>query len=397
MRKPLSGGRLVVTLVCVFMAVLILIGGSFGIAMAVRNSSYVMSYGNIGIDEGTATYLATYYKAIYIKRLNSGGTTVSDTEAFWGQTVINDTTLGDYLSSATEGYIKQVLAANYLFNKYTRLSSEDKLDLKLAVEEKLDYIADGSVSKFNEMTEQYGFDYDDFRRGTELLYKSWAAKTKIFGENGENMLSFTEACEEYYKSYSHVKLLFVRTEDEFVLDDKGNRVPDGDGNDSLRQLTEEEKAQRLERIEYIKGVVDSINAGKASAEMFDQLLADYDEGDRGSHAKGYYFNKNAVYTSKFAEDVSEEVVRLSGELEIGELGYVDCSFGVCFAYRIPRDRAAYTDTSEEWCFSDFFADAAVEMFQEMLDEIAEEITPRDGFYNINPVTLKPNTDFVARF
>lgn len=395
-KTKISEKKLVFIIVSVILAAIILFGAILGIAVAVRNAGYLMRYGGVGVDEGVARYLSSYYKSIYMKNLASSGIEVKDTEEFWGQIMVNETTLGDYLRYATEGYIRQVIATNYLFNRYARLSADDKRDIELAIEEKLDYLAGGSVSVFNEKAEPYGFDYDDFKEATELLYKSWSAKNKIFGKNGEYMTEFPDEVEEFYESYSHVKLIFVRTESTFVLDENGNRQPDDDGNDTLRDLTESEKAERLERIEYLKGVVAKINSGEASAEIFDQLLRDYDEGDRGSHTKGYYFNEHASYTKEFSEEF-ERVVKASYEIEIGKADYVECSVGYCFIYRIPREKGAYLDNTAGWCFSDFFSNASAEMFQKMIDEIAEKIEVKEEWSHIDPVSIPYNSEFVARF
>ena len=388
--------RLIIILVSAFLAAVLLFGAIFGIILAVKNAGYVIRYGNVGIDEGVANYLASYYKNIYMQSLSKNGAEVEDTEEFWGQIMVNDSTLGDYLRYATENYIRQVVAANYLFDRYTRLSKDDKLDIELAIEEKLEYLAGGSVKSFNEMAEKHGFDFEDFKRATEILYKSWAARAKIFGENGEYMLEFPDELEEFYKGYAHVKLLFVRTESVFELDDNGNRIPDADGNDKTRPLTDEEKSQRLAAIETLKALAAKINSGEATAADFDSALIDYDEGDRTSHAKGYYFNENATYTKSFAEEF-ERIVKASYELSIGKADYVDCSVGVCFIYRIPRAEGAYVDTSSDWCFSDFFPNASKEMFQTMIEEIAESVETREGWENIDPVAIPYNTDFIARF
>ena len=388
--------RLIVIIVSVFLAAVLLFGAIYGIVIAVINAGYVMTYGGIGVDSGVVAYLTSYYKAVYMKNLAQDGNEVEDTAEFWGQIMVNETTLGDYLKYSTENYIKQVLAVNYLFDRYATLTSDDKKDLELAVREKLDYLAGGSVSTFNEMSAEYGFDYDDFKEGSELLYKAWSAKSKMFGENGEYMLEFPDEVEEYYKSYSHVKLLFVRTESTFVLDENGDRVKGDDGNDTLRDLTDEEKAQRLESVEYLKGVIAKINSGESDGAIFDQLLRDYDEGDRDSHTKGYYFNENASYTKEFADEF-KRVVDIAYEIDIGKASYTECSVGYCFIYRIPRETGAYVDTSSDWCFSDFFPNASTEMFQKMIDEIAAEVEVRDGWSLIDPVSIPYTTDFIARF
>ena len=386
----------IIVVISAFLAFIILVGAVVGTVIAVREASYVISYKGVGIDEGTATYLTSYFKNLFMKSYAQSGNAAEDNEEFWNKKVLEDTTLGEYLRIETEKYLKEIVAANYLFDKYLKLTADEKRDIELAAEEKLDYLADNSVEKFNEMTAGYGFDYDDFKKGTELLYKFWFASEKLFGSSGENLVEFPDEIEEFYKSYSHVKLLFVRTESDFLLDENGNRVLDDAGNEATVELSAAEKADRLQTVDYIKGVVAKINAGTADVSVFDQLMRDYDGGDRDSHTKGYYFNKNASYTKSFAKEF-EKIVNLSYELEIGEIGYTDCSVGVCFIYRIPREDGAYLDTSNDWCFSDFFSNGSNEMFAKMVQEIAEDVELRDKWSNIIPSSIPYQSDYVPRF
>lgn len=388
--------KLLIAITSVFLSLLIVFGAVFGIVIAVRNARYVMSYETVGVDSGVASYLSSYYKAVFMKAIAEGGQAVDDNDEFWNQVVSEGKTVGDYLKAETEKYIKNVIGANYIFNRYAKLTAAEKEDIELAVSEKLQYSAGGSVTKFNEQTAKYGFDYDDFRVATEMLYKATAVKDKVFGENGESMMNFPELCDEYFEKYNHVKLLFVRTETEFVLDDNGNRIPDDEGNDKLIELSDAQKAEKAELVEHLMEIIDNVNAGKADAEVFDRLLKDYDEGDRTLHTKGYYFNTSSEYTREFSEEFSS-VTQLSNELVVGQMGYVDCSVGVCFIYKIPREDKAYTDTQTNWCFSDFFSLAASEALQDMLDDIREEIKPKEKWSLIDPIKIPYNTDYVARF
>jgi hypothetical protein len=101
------------------------------------------------------------------------------------------------------------------------------------------------VKEFNEIYAEHGFDFDDFKDAAELLYKEKAVKARIYGENGENMQSFPESCDEYFENYSHVKLLFIRTEDKFELDSKGNRVVDENGEDILVTIEDDDEFDKI--------------------------------------------------------------------------------------------------------------------------------------------------------
>lgn len=391
--------RVTIIVVCSVLAAIIAFGAIFGGIIAARDASYLMEYDGVGIDTGVASYLTSYFKSRYISYLNQSGVSVTDSESFWNSpSGVLDNTYGDYLEYETKDYIKQLIAANVLFDRYAKLSDSDESAIDAAVKEILDFRHGGSKSEFNAATVQYGFDYDDFCRATEMLYKAWAAKVKIFGTNGSNMGAFAEYRDEFLGEYSRVKLLFVRTENKFVTDENGNRVKGDDGYDLTVDLTDEEKAERQARIEEIRAALAGISDGTVAPERFDELLAsDYNEGDRSVSARnGYYFNKNSDFTIDFYEALPD-VVEKSLSMSVSETAEVDCGFAVCFIYKEPVAEGAYENTDEAWCFSDFNVLAAESLYEQMLKELSAEVDVRDKWSDISPIKIPYQTDYNARF
>ena len=396
--KYSGGARIAIIVVCAFLAAVLLFGIIFGSIIATRNANYVMTCDGYGIDTGVASYLVSYFKARYITYLRQSGLDVTDTSEFWASsTGVFENTYGDYLKYETEEYVKQLVAACALFDKYTTLSASDKEAIKVAAEEILEFRHNGSKTEFNAATAQYGFDYDDFYRGTEMLYKAWAVSAKIFGSNGENIVSYPDQYESYIGNYARVKLLFIRTENKFVTDESGNRLRGDDGNDLTVDLTEEEKAVRQLRIEELRTVIAGINDGIVAPERFDELLnSDYNEGDRSSNARnGYYFLEGSSFTTSFAEGLPE-VVEGALQLEVGMATEIDCGFGVCFILREGVAAGAYENTDESWCFSDYKVLASVALYQKMLAEMAKNVEMRDKWSLISPITSPYTTDYIAR-
>jgi hypothetical protein len=394
-KKP-SAKRIVVICVCAFLATVIIVGAALGIATAVKRSGYVMEYGSVGVDEGVARYLASYYKTQYLSNMASGGALVSDTEQFWSEYIFGENTHGIYLQHLFKDYMSQLVAANYIFDTYTKLTADDKKVIDTAVSEILDYKAQGSVSTFNENTKKFGFDFDDFRKATEMIYKGWSAKVKILGENGEGAVAYTGLCDAYLNNYSHVYLTFIRTETTFVLDENGNRVKDENGNDKLRNLTDEELLLRQEAIGLMQNAAVGIEDGEVSYERYFELMNLYNEGDRNSHSKGYYFKEGTEYTKEFSEAFAE-VVSAAISMPIGMVEEVDCSIGKCFIYKTYVEGGAYTDTRSGWCFSDFYAFAADSIYKQLLSEHGTLVTYKDKWALIDPVAIPKNTDYIARF
>lgn len=404
-KKPSAnakGKRMLIILISVLLGAVIIFGAVFGIIIGVRNASYVMRYDNVGIDSGVASYLVSYYKKEFLSMVDSAYgayITVEDTPEFWSTKRSLeglDSTWGDLFKYEAERNLKLIIAANVLFDTRTEFSDADENAVKIATDEVLSFRHNGSKSDFNTATAGYGFDYDDFEKATEMLYKYTYVKAKIFGSNGENMKSNSEYCEQFFSSYRRVKLLFVRTETKFELDSNGNRVKGEDGKDKLVSLTEEEKAERARRIEEIRATVSGINSDKVALDMFYKHMSDYDEGDRSAH-NGYYFRSGTEFTEEFASELGD-VVDAVYSLDVGEAAEVECSFGVCFVLREENVSSAYMGTDAYGCFSDFYLLASDELFRSLLDTLAAEVEVKQDKWSKIPVLDIPyNYEYVARF
>ena len=71
-----------------------------------------------------------------------------------------------------------------MFDEYATLTNEDIYKIDFAVQEVLNFQAGGSKKTFNELTSSMGFDFKDFKRGTEMLYKLRVVYNTVFGESG---------------------------------------------------------------------------------------------------------------------------------------------------------------------------------------------------------------------
>ncbi|MBQ2737206.1 MAG: hypothetical protein IJF38_00825 [Clostridia bacterium] len=388
--------RVLLISVCILLGLVMILGATLGIVSGVRRAKALVYFDGIDISEGEARYLVSYYKAQYMANLSRGGVSVSDTPEFWSSKVFGDSTYLDYLRISTESYLRQLTVANKIFDKNTSLTGKDRDNLKIATEEILSYRAQGSKSTFGELCKKYGFDYSDFVSATEKIYKGWSAKTKIFGDKGENMSLFPDYCEEFLEYYTHVDLLFIRTEEVFVYDEAGNRVVDDDGSYKTRPLTAEERAEREVRLEAARRAINGINAGTVTPERFYELLAQYGEGDKSMDESGYYFHRESEYTKEFSE-VFDEIVLASYELEEGMCCEIECDIGRCFIRRVPVTDGAYLKTGAvKDCFSDFYSLTSDLVYQRLIDEDTKLVELRDIWSVIDLQAIPYNTDFVAR-
>lgn len=396
-KPPIDKKRALIIFVCIFLGAVILAGAIAGIAIAARNASYLISDGGVGINEGVANYLTSYYKTSYMKFRNEMGVpSVEDTEEFWSLVIYNNAdgtkyTYGDDLKNYITLSIKSLIASNKLFNTHSRLTAEDKQKIKSGIEEILEYRAHGSVAQFNENVSIYGYDYKDFCDATELLYKAGVVEERICGVDGAGMKAsadkeITDYLATYYMRYSHVNLIFIRTNDTFELDEEGNRIRDEKNNDKLRPLTDAEKAERQERIAKLDACIAGIKTGEVAPERFFELMNDYDEGDTSTHNTGYYFYYDSAYTQEFSQ-AFKDVVENAEYLYEGECAKVNVDFGVCYIYKYAPAESAYKNTDEHGFFSDFYKLAAADFFTDLIEERRELVKVKEKWNTFDVLAI----------
>ena len=389
------------TFICIFLALVLIFGAVLGIISIVKNSKAVVKYEGLTMDTETASFFATYYKYRYMSILSSSGIeNVEDTKGFWNKIYDKEgVSYGELLKRSTEQYIRQIMAANYLYDNYARLSADDKDIIRTARRELLTYKADGNKKLFNSAVSKYGFDYDSLEDAITMLYKANVAKNMIYGADGSNLKNFPDLANEYLAEYTHVKLLFIRTETTFVLDAGGNRIVGDDGNDETRLLTDAEKAERQKLISDIRGYIEAEKNGgdiQMGEEMFNFYLENNDEGDKDMHADGYYFHKNSAFTAEFSE-AFKNIVDKSYEMEMNSYGEVNVDFGVCFIYKCEPTANVYASTLAEPCFTDFYSDAASVIFEKTLTELSSDVVFTEKFNKIDIIALPYNYDYLPSF
>lgn len=361
--------RLILPIViCSLLAALIIFGSVMGVIALVKELGSVVSYGGITVDRGVASYLTSTFKSNY-----SGD--------------------DDKYGEALEEYIRSVVIAAYLFDSTVGLTAEDREWIDTNTREILDYRAENSVEKFNRMSKNMGFTYSDFRAATELLYKACAAEEAIYGAGGSKLqgASNTRYCEEYLATYSHVKVIYIRTEDRFLLDDKGNRVPDGNGNDTLVDLTDRECQLVRDDIARIKLLIDNIKTDgdeQMSDAAFESYYSKYND-DPLNRVNGYYFKEGTLVTEQF-RSVYPNMIETALSMDIGEFDVSADGDTVCVIYKYAPKALDYAASSVAHFFEDFYAGASAHYFGESLELLIGEVNVKDGFREIASSRLEAN-------
>ena len=323
--------RIFVIFSAAFLACILTVGTVFGAIGISRRNNSVMSYKGIYLRDGVANYLVATYKYDFMSTLTRSGIECYDSPNFWQSETEDGITWAEVLEDNTERYLKRVIVGSYLFDKNTRLNANDKAVIEKAVAEVLDYRADGSVERFNEIGETMGFTYRDFEKAAQLMYKSEMAEAVIFGYDGASLESgyFSEECDAYFENaYSHVKLLIIRTDGELITDSETGKEIISEYDEATRANVEADIA-RIRELIYNHN--NDVEANQMSVDAFDWYINKYKTGTVND-TEGYYFSSSSSYSLEFAAD-APEVVKLSLSTDIDYYAECELDFGVCFIYR----------------------------------------------------------------
>ncbi|MBR5139654.1 MAG: hypothetical protein IKV16_01240 [Clostridia bacterium] len=411
-KEKMSRKKVLLIIVCIFLAILMVLGATLAIIVGVKNANSVVYIDDVRLGEGECNYLAAYYKYIFLTAYASEG--AADTPEFWNSVSKNGKTYGERLADGAVRYIKDIAIKNYLFNSYCKFDKADDVEVKKAVKEILDHKADDSVEKFNELAAPSGFNFADFENASLLLYKASALEERIFGTDGEKIESFLtsssmsteikEYLDKQYESYSHVKLLFIRTEDTFKVDDNGNRVRDENGEDILVPLSDLGKTQRIELLSDIRGAISAYNTGSGEGEMtpvyFNALLAEHGaDGDMRMNDEGYYFSSAAEFTTEFASggDDLKRIVDMSLAMSVDSYAEVAFDGGICFIYKYKNTPDAYLTTEAYGCLSDFYKLAVSPVLTSVTESYMDEVTVKDSLLATDFKALAYNYLFIPSF
>ncbi len=388
--KKLNTKKVLPIALAALLAVVILFGAVFGIITLVREMNAVVSYNGITADRGVVSYLASSYKQTYLIQNKNA----ADNEVYWGTEVDEGVTNGDVLRELTENYIRSVIVRAYLFDINGSLTSSDREFIDENVKDVLSLKADGSEERFNKEAEPMGFTYNDFKAATELLYKAERAREKIYGKNGEALSTQSadakRLCTQFYKTYSHVRVLYIRRNDRFKLDENGQKIVVGNSYEMV-ELSPEEKLRRHEVCEEISR---AINDGQMTLSALEEYYRVYNDDPDNAYT-GYYLSEGSAYTESFRKDMPI-LVEEALSLEPGQWGKAVEEDGgnYCFIYREQTsDETGYADDDLSIFFRDFYLRASAYHFDQAVGELLSEVDVKESYYGIDPLRLLPNWIF----
>lgn len=360
-----------------FLGCILIVGIVFGTIAIVKGSGSVMKYKGIYLDEGVANYLSASYKNDFINTY-----ACTDSEEFWNSLSFGNKTNGEILEESTEEYLKHVLIGSYLFDRNSKLTKDDKAVIDKAIDEVLAYRADGSVERFNEIGAAMGFDFKDFKKAAELLYKYEMAELIIFGYEGVSLAmgGFDAECNEYFKNnYSKVRLMIIRTDNE------------------------SESGTALAKVADIR---EKINDGRMNEEAFLWHIQNEYPTNTPNDTDGYYFSKNSSYSKQFIDDAlvlkdgADKIVDIALSMDEGEYAECELSYGVCFIYKCElgnSEDGAYNSSSLERFFEDFYKLAVPYVYIKTTEVFIPDVKVKDRYKSDYVISQPVNDLLVIRF
>lgn len=393
--------RFLIIFVSAFVSVVLILGITLGAIAISKDASSIASYGGTRMSPEVATYFASVFKNDYKTALSGEIKGVEDSPGFWNSISASGEPYIDILSRGTKEYIKQIVVMNYLFDRYSSLSSEDEKIIDAAVLGTLKNHG-GSIESFNAVAEKYGFDYDSYKKAARMLYKAASLEALICGTGGVKLKASTDesvitARNEFLEEYSHVKLLYINTEYKFVLDDKGNRVTYDDGSYKTEELTAEEKAERMAVIETIRSAIAAIGTDgvQMGPDMFENYMqSEYYSGMLETRQHGYYFHKNTIATEAFD---SQNIVEKAIEMKVGEFAEVSMESGACFIYKLPTSPSDLSVSALESFFVDFYERLSDRFIGNQVSLLTPDVKIKDKFDDIDLIVLPYNYEFHPNF
>lgn len=387
------GRNKMLIIVSILLACVLLFCAVMAVVAIVRNMSVVMSCDGAYMDVGEATYLAATFKSMFINRYG-----LSDTAQFWASRYSAGQTWGELLQQKTEEYLRQLTFGARLYDSIATMSKENEK----MIEEQLLAMLEGqrsSAAFIDSQADICGYNFDDMVDAGIILYKSYLAKRLLFGDQGATLEKLAYSEQAYYREevesffaseYRYVSIAYIRLESEIDFDDDGNYSPGNDGTIEMRPLTDEEKAERAALVAEVK---DKISSGSFTSEELTSIIKQYNKNYDYS-TTGYYFATTSSATVDYNEKISADVIAKVFEMDEGDFAVVDEPDMAYIVYRgAHTSEYAFEDLKYSDFFGDFYSDAADHIFASLLEEGMTEVKVKDKYYEIDVLSLKPNTSY----
>lgn len=333
----------------------------------------VMQLGDYKITEAMYSYWMSRFKTLFLYTYNNS----KDTESFWNTKVSEDMTYETFITEFVDSYARKMLISMKLFDEYSLVFSKTA---KSTINGKIDDLIDayGSRSALNSELSVYGLNVNTLKDIYYVQEKADAVSGYLFGANGPYAVTDNDREDYYEKNYRSVDWIYVYTKKKPKIAEDGGYVTDGTGYYVMVDLTDEEKAEKAEKIAKIK---EEIDAGKD----FGELKKQYSEENLENYA--YISNINVS-----ANDIEygTEFLKTVQSLEIGKYAeYTDseATFIIIRKELAPFASLSDPDLSIMKDFETYVLDDKAEKFYNSVEvTVVNEVKARYDIKKIKGIT-----------
>ena len=338
MNRTNNVGKILITAVCVLIALLLIVGA----LLVAFSPKTVMEYGGVRVDKEMYSYWLSYFKKEIMAEYKINGS--RDTEAFWQSEYKDGLSYEEYFGRMADERIKAKIVAANMYDSFGQNLPDYALeDINIYLSELVDFVGDGSEKTFNEIAAQYGTDYDAVKKVAVCDYKAELLFNLIYGADG-SYITDEEKVTYYKENFSRVKVIFINTKDE---------------NLSASEL--DEKNKMIEMLDLTLGE-------DISEERFDSLMSIYSDDT----ASDYY--KNGFYLSPSSDYPVQEVTMTALSMQVGDLKKVESKYGVHYILRLELDDNAYDEEENSDWFDSFIYEASLNLFDRSVKEKVGEVS-----------------------
>ena len=355
-------------------AVLMILPLLFGCGGYSSKYETVMEYNGIKLTEEFYYYWLSTYK----RNILSSYTDATDSEEFWGSMYDDERTVEEYFTEIINQRIMNYLIAQDLYKGNTlKLSKSVKSGIKADIKEKIELY--GGRAALNSTLSELMLNVD----ALEQVYL-WEEKHDreydfFFGAGGALEISDSDIIDYYKDNYYHIKyVVFYTTNIETDAD--GNYVYDSNGDLISAPLTDEERAQKENKIKEFE---DKLSSGTS----FDTLIKDYSEYDVSGYPNGFFFSSNEL--DIWGLDIYNAVKNA----DIGSTVRVEEDEAIFFVKRLELTDFSLLGDNDIQQIKGIVEYASSEVYNDLFDELSKNVKINKDVinrYKLSEIKANPN-------
>ncbi|GEM_PF-3208551 len=358
----------------------------FGIVYSSRKKNAFAIYGSATIGEAVYRYITyemqTNIVNLYTQNVGVPFDSLSELSEYEDE---SGKTYEEIYRDLIDARIRSLAVCAHLFDSYDYTVDDDAIES--ALNTFLTYkTEDGKEKTLNAALADYGLSYDDLKTVATLLYKEQNIEKELYGENGEKLKNNQDTVSLLSSfvtaKYHGVKLLYIRTEDRFLVEEDGTV----DTSSDPVALTTSEIVDRQADIQTLDA---AITGGTVTADALNTLIAKYKND--GNVADAYYYHPQADFTLEQYEGLPE-VVTAALDVLPGETRKVSYDGGYCYVYGLSVPEDAYLTATNSACFSDFYALCADYLFTNAVEGLAPDVTFTEKCRDFDVFSLPYDSD-----